>query len=156
MNKPKTIITDDDELKEITIKDGSLVLLAIDDCMNEIHAFTKDGEKIGTFSFGIINSDCGEVLLICGMNLEEIPGYKRQGIGRQILHYARDFWGINITARSVDGIKHEDGSELIDNGPQFAHKMLIEGVLSPFDQEQLDLLEYLNESRAMKNKNNAF
>ena len=55
MNKPKTIITDDDELKEITIKDGSLVLLAIDDCMNEIHAFTKDGEKIGTFSFGIIN-----------------------------------------------------------------------------------------------------
>lgn len=137
------------EYKEIRTKDGRRILLLVDECSMEIQAKNMHGEVIGCFGFREIEDPNGSYFLICRMDVGGFDKqFIRQGIGRQVLLFAKEHWGLAIIAQSDDGLRRTDGSHLTGDAPAFVAAMLTEGVLVPGDREQQDLLEAINTHRA--------
>jgi hypothetical protein len=76
--------------------------------------------KIGSFSFDLRDNGLECCLLVVGMHLEEIEGFKRCGIGTAIIDWVEGETGWQVVFGRNDGFKSEDGSHLTENGPAFA------------------------------------
>jgi len=94
-------------------------------------AKTEKGEEIGKFEFRHIEDERHEYLMLCCMFIEGWAGvFKRKGIGRNILIYAKEFYGLPIVVAPNDGIRREDGCHLTGDGPIFVNQMIRERIIS--------------------------
>lgn len=89
-----------------------------------------NGALLGTFRLDQADPERDSaVLLLTHCHIEEIPGYKRCGIGEQMLRLPVDY-GYSIFARNHDGIVRSDGSHLTENAPGFIEAMVRKGLIS--------------------------
>ena len=113
----------DDRIIELV--DGVQVTLKFIDDPGSIAAYSPESELIGEFEF---EEQDGGNLHIMRAYLEACDGrFKRKGIGREILRYAHDIYGLPITATPGDGVERSDGSHLTQDAPGFISRMMDEG-----------------------------
>jgi hypothetical protein len=115
-------------------KTVTVTLYASDGALNySVFAKTEEGEEIGSFEFRHIEEEQNEYLLLCCIFLEGKAGiFKRKGIGREILLYAKELYDIPIFAPPSDRTKSDDGCYLIGDGPGFVEKMIKEGIIRQY------------------------
>ena len=117
-------------VKNIILSKGESILLRAYYDNYVISAITADGKEIGKFEFKLIDDFDSEYLMVCYMYLEGANGiFKRRGLGRNILKFAREIFDLPITAAENDGLKRDDGCHLTGNGPAFIEKMIEEGII---------------------------
>jgi hypothetical protein len=112
-------------------KNGENIKVIAAYCGEEIQALTNNGQKIGCFSFKLIEEEYREYLYLTHMHLGEMSGkYIRQGIGRKCLEIAQELSGLEIYAAENDGNVQEDGSHLTEMAIYFIESMKKEGLIS--------------------------
>lgn len=78
--------------------------------------------QIGEFEFSYQEGPMqGEYfMLVTHMFLDKAPGFKRCGIGTEIIRWAEELNEATVIFGRDDGIKTHDGAYLIEDGPYFA------------------------------------
>lgn len=118
--------------EEFVCRDGRVVSILIDEDTYEAVATVEGGERIGALAFSLIKDPSGYSLKLVHAFLEGMGGgYRRQGIGREMLRRMIEMTGMAIFAAVNDGQVQEDGSHLTGDGPAFVAKMRSEGLIVP-------------------------
>jgi hypothetical protein len=114
-------------------KDGRTVELDWQDDEMVVWTTGAQREKIGSITFlfreGLMPDGSDAHYLVTNMHLEGPNGsraYLHQGIGRAIIRDVSELTPIVFSPD--DGQRHDDGSHLTDMGPEFAHRMVQEGL----------------------------
>ena len=128
-------MTSEDNDQLFTGKDGVEVLIVVGS--QDILVTTLDRRKIGRFEFSECeDADGRNYFVLTSMFLEGFDGaYKRRGIGTECLRRFSETNG-RIVARENDGIRRDDGSHLVNDGPGFVAKMAQLGIVHQEGGEQ--------------------
>lgn len=113
--------------KILILNDGSRYVLQADDELERIGVLHL-GNEVGHFEFAYEFDDMARVgyWILMYMTIE----HKRKGLGREILKFHKECTRDDIIiSRLGDGLKWEDGSEVVDEGIPFVQKMRNEGLI---------------------------
>lgn len=91
---------------------------------------THNSVLLGTFRFDEADPDAdSSLLLLTHCHIEEVDGYKRCGIGEQMIRLPVEY-GYSVFARNNDGIQRDDGSHLTEDAPAFIDAMIKKGLVN--------------------------
>ncbi|MCW5692358.1 MAG: hypothetical protein KIT48_08340 [Pseudolabrys sp.] len=117
--------------KSFQCRNGKTVALFFDEEDTLAVATDNAGNKIGEFRFAEKEDGLSHTYLkLVWAHLEDIQGYIRQGIGRELIKLAKEATGLTIDAEINDGIRKEDGSHLTGDAPAFIFQMRKEGLIA--------------------------
>ena len=113
-------------------KNGETVLLTFDDTALSVEVTDPNNVPLGGMKFSEVdygNNDCARKVIWCFLD-EEDRMWCRQGIGREILRFVHDAYGLPTVAAENDGMRQDDGSHLTGDAPAFVAQMIVEGLIS--------------------------
>lgn len=110
-------------MTEFIAKDGNKYEIKFDG--TEAIVLDSDGDKVGSMSFKEVEVPHGyetiTFLHLCHMDMKSHTGL---GLGRATLDVVREESGSEISASDPDDhVPKDDGSHLINDGPEFVRKM---------------------------------
>ena len=115
-------------------KQRGIVFIETDEVSMTSTVRTAGGAKIGSIEFDLRDDD--QVLYLMWAHLEDLPGYTRQGIGRECIRRMSDIFGLPVRAADNDGMRRDDGSHLTGDAPPFVDALKKEGLILPSDADR--------------------
>lgn len=111
---------------EFVGSDGKQYLISLDDG-GELITVTHGGIQVGTISLRAIQYDDWHTQFY--VTHLELDACKGRGIGRRCLQLHKECFDAPITAGNGYGVRMDDGSHLVGDGPGFIAKMRSEGLV---------------------------
>lgn len=135
-------ISDLDPDEQFVLRDGRVVYIDTNEHDASAEIYDANGNPIGAFRFQQIEGpeDGDYWHHLTWQYLDAQPGYKRLGIGREILMRVRLQWDTTITAGESDGSTNNFGDHLDGEGACFVSAMREAGLIqrSTYDAEPED------------------
>ena len=125
-----TLIADNGKEREFSINSGQIVTIKILDDYSEINFIINGKQLHEGFEFHQLENGDYKIVHMY-MN-----GLEGNGLGREALRLFKDITGSEIYASPPDGLKRDDGSHLTGGAPGFVAKMIEEGLIAGYDDDE--------------------
>ena len=131
----KAILIEDDGLRRVYQINGTTnITLILNEDQTEIAFFNMHGVELdGEFCFDD-ESENGRRFLLRRMYAPST--LKNAGLGRAALQLFKDNTDATIYVRPNDGEQREDGSHLTEDAPAFVVRMMEEGLIEKYQEEE--------------------
>lgn len=119
------LIRDNAEERDYQISGNRIITLKLDD--DQI-TFWENGLKMdGEFVFMEIEGEHDSSYLLRRMYVPQ--ELKRRGLGRAAVEFFKEYYKVEVFARTLDGIERDDQSHLTEDAQKFVNPMIEDGVL---------------------------